>query len=77
MTPPKKISLGAMRAAGVRGLVVTCSQCAHLIATSADAWRDEMRLCDLEPLFVCKICGHHGADVQPDFDWDKPQAKRE
>jgi hypothetical protein len=30
-----------------------------------------VRLSDLEPQFVCKICGHRGADVRPDFDWDR------
>jgi hypothetical protein len=29
-------------------------------------------LSDLEPRFVCSACGQHGADVRPDFDWNKP-----
>ena len=35
-----------------------------------DRWPDDMRLSDLEPLFVCKGCGHRGADIRPDFDWE-------
>jgi hypothetical protein len=26
---------------------------------------------DLEPKFVCQACGRRGADVRPDFNWDK------
>ena len=28
----------------------------------------ERRLSDLEPLFVCKVCGHRGGDVRPLLD---------
>jgi hypothetical protein len=28
---------------------------------------DDTRLSDLEPLFVCQICGRRGADVRPLF----------
>jgi hypothetical protein len=31
-----------------------------------------VRLSDLEPRFVCTVCGKRGADVRPDFNWDKP-----
>ena len=33
---------------------------------------DDVRLSDLEPRFICSACGQHGADVRPDFDWNKP-----
>ena len=26
---------------------------------------------DLEPRFVCKACGKRGAEVRPDFNWNK------
>lgn len=54
------------RTSGVRGLLVYCSnyKCAHLVAISADQWPDDVRLSDLEPHFVCKVCGHRGADVK-------------
>ena len=57
-----------MRASGVRGLLIYCSdyKCAHW-TVSADPWPDEVRLSDIEPLFVCKVCGKRGADVRPDF----------
>jgi len=73
MNRQQKITLGEMRSGrgGVRGLLVYCSdhKCAHSIAISGDEWSDETRLSDLEPHFVCKVCGHRGADVRPDFDW--------
>jgi hypothetical protein len=28
-----------------------------------------MRLSDLEPRFICTVCGTRGADVRPDFGW--------
>lgn len=68
-----KITLGEMRQAGVRGLLVYCSdyKCGHLKKLWPDevaVWDDEVRLVsDLEPRFVCKGCGRRGADVRPDF----------
>ena len=66
----QKITLGAMRASGVRGLLIYCSdyKCAHW-TVSADPWPDEVRLSDIEPLFTWQACGKKGADVRPDFDW--------
>ena len=29
---------------------------------------------DLESRFVCQARGHHGADIRPDFNWDKQPA---
>jgi hypothetical protein len=65
----QKITLGSMRAAGVRGLLVYCSdhRCSHHIAISAEPWLDEVRLSDLQPRFVCTSCGRRGADVTPNF----------
>lgn len=83
MKREQKITLGEMRAsgvqgwaAGVRGILVYCAdyKCAHSIAISADRWPDDVRLSDLEPQFVCKACGHRGADVRPDFNWDRGAA---
>ena len=66
---PVKITFAEMRECGVRGILVYCSdyKCSHLVATSGDTWPDEARLSDIEPRFVCKACGKHGADVRPDF----------
>ena len=70
----QKITLGEMRGAGVRGLLVYCSdyRCSRHLKISADPWPDEVRLSDREPRFVCNACGTRGADVRPDFYWNKP-----
>jgi hypothetical protein len=34
----------------------------------ADRWPDQIRLCDIEPHFVCQVCGKRGAADRPDFD---------
>ena len=38
---------------------------------SGDPWLDGVRLCDIEHRFVCEVCGKRGADVRPDFNWNK------
>jgi hypothetical protein len=70
---PQKITFGEMRSTGVRGLLIYCSdyKCSHSIAISADPWPDHFRLSDLEARFVCKACGKMGADVLPDFNWNR------
>jgi hypothetical protein len=67
--PQQKITLAEMRASGVRGLLIYCSDyhCSHWTAISGDRWPDEIRLSDLEPRFVCKVWGTRGADVRPDW----------
>ncbi|MBR0974901.1 hypothetical protein [Bradyrhizobium japonicum] len=66
---PVKITFGAMREMGLRGVLIYCSdyRCGHHIAESADTWPDEMRLSDIEPRFICSACGMRGAEVRPDF----------
>jgi hypothetical protein len=46
-------------------------RCSHSTAISGDRWPDQVRLSDLEARFVCRACGTRGADVRPDFNWDK------
>jgi hypothetical protein len=54
MNRPQKISFAEMRASGVRGLLIYCSdyQCSHWIAISGDRWPADVRLSDLEPRFT-------------------------
>jgi hypothetical protein len=70
--PPQKITLGEMRASGVRGLLIYCSdyRCSHWTAISGDRWPDAVRLSDLEPRFTCQARGTKGADVRPNFHWE-------
>jgi hypothetical protein len=58
----QKITLAEMRASGVRGLLIYCSDyhCSHWTAISGDRWPDDVRLSDLEPRFTCQACGRHG-----------------
>jgi len=68
--PIQKITFAEMRAAGVRGVLVYCSDygCSHCTRLAADRWPDDVRLSDIEPRFVCAACGRRGADVRPDWD---------
>jgi hypothetical protein len=40
-------------------------------SVSADRWPGELRLSNLEPRFICRACGKRGADVRPEFNWNK------
>jgi hypothetical protein len=37
------------------------------ITMSADQWPDNIRLSDVEPGFVCTVCGKRGAEIRPKF----------
>jgi hypothetical protein len=58
---------------GQRGILIYCAdyRCSHSIAISGDALPDDMRLSDLEPGFICLACDDRGADVRPDFNWNR------
>jgi len=75
MKRPQKITLGQMREMGVRGVLVYCSdyRCSHWGRIISDRWPDDVRLSDLEPLFVCQACGTRPADLGPNFHWEKEQ----
>jgi hypothetical protein len=66
-----------MRASGVRGLLIYCSdyRCSHSVAINGDRWPDDVRLSDLEPRFTCQACGRRGANVRPHFGWEQ-EARR-
>jgi hypothetical protein len=70
---PTKITFAETRDMGVRGLLVYCAdyKCSHSLRLSADQWPDDLRLSDIEPRFVCNTCGKRGADVRPDFNWNR------
>ena len=55
LTRQQKITFAEMRASGVRGLLIYCSDyhCSHRIAISGDRWPDDVRLSDLESRFIC------------------------
>jgi hypothetical protein len=41
----------------------------------ADQWADDVRLSDIEDRFTCMACGKRGADVRPDFNWNRKPIK--
>jgi hypothetical protein len=71
---PQKITFAELRDMGVRGVLVYCAdfRCSHSVALNADCWPDDVRLSDIEPRFVCAACGKRGAEVRPDFNWNRP-----
>ena len=54
LTRPQKITFAEMRASGVRGLLIYCSdyRCSHSTAISGDRWPDDVWLSDIEPKFT-------------------------
>jgi hypothetical protein len=70
--PSRKITLAEMKASGAHDLIAYCTarHCGHWVIVSADRWRDDVRLSDLEPHFVCSECGSKGADIRP--HWPHP-----
>jgi hypothetical protein len=78
LTRPTKITFAEMRASGVRGVLLYCSdyRCSHGIAISADRWPDDVRLSDIEGRCICDACGKRGADVRPDFHWEEQARAR-
>ena len=69
----KKLTFGEMRAAGVRGVLIYCRdyRCSQWTRLDADRWSDGVRLSDVETGLVCTACGKRGADVRPDFNWNR------
>jgi hypothetical protein len=66
--PP--VTLGDMRAQGVRKLLIYCSRglyCHHSATVDADRWPDDTAVGDLCPKAVCSKFGIIGADVRPDL----------
>ena len=71
MSGEQKITFAEMRAAGVRNVLIYCTDyaCGHHITVPDDADRlpDDLRISDIEDKFVCTACGQRGADIRPDW----------
>jgi hypothetical protein len=65
------MTLGNMRANGVRALSVTCWLCHHGAVLAADPWPDEVPVPSFDPRTVCTGCGIVGADARPNWK-DRP-----
>ena len=65
----RNITLGQMQRSGHRLFHVVCGdrKCGHSVVIDTDCWPQSLRLSDVKRLFVCQVCGHHGAGVQADL----------
>jgi hypothetical protein len=61
------MTLGNMRANGVRSIAVSCLQCHHEAVLSADRWPDHMAVPTLGRRMACTRCGIIGADARPNW----------
>jgi hypothetical protein len=69
----RKVTFTEMRTSGTRGLLVYWSdyKCSHWTAISGDQWPDEIRLSDIETRFTYQAYGRRGADLRPNFHWER------
>ena len=72
MTFPQKIIFGEMRKSGVRDVLIYCRdlRCSHHTTISADQWKDNARLSDVELRFTCTARGRRG-EIRPNFSQAK------
>ena len=63
--PP--MTLGNMRANGVRLLSVACHLCHHQAVMNMDRFEDAVPVPSFGPRMVCTSCGIVGADVRPEL----------
>jgi hypothetical protein len=61
------MTLGNMRANGVRSLAVSCHLCHHRAILSADTWPDHVPVPAFGPRMMCTRCGIIGADARPNW----------
>jgi hypothetical protein len=71
--PIEPMTLGNMRANGVRSLDVCCWVCHHRAIMSADPWPDHVAVPTFGPRMVCTKCGIIGADVRPNWQEQPPR----
>jgi hypothetical protein len=62
-----EMTLGSMRANGVRSFDVSCWNCHHPAIISAERWPDDAPLPTFGPRMVCTRCGIIGADARPNW----------
>ena len=68
------MTLGNMRANGVRSLAIHCGGrfCWHSAVLNADGYRDDLPVPAFGPRMVCTVCGAIGADARP--NWNEKKA---
>ena len=75
MQPITPMTLGNMRANGVRSLIVHCSNvtCRHEKIVNVDAYADDLFVPSFGPRMRCERCEQRGADVMP--NWNERHAQ--
>jgi hypothetical protein len=70
----KPMTLGNMRANGVRSLSALCQGrgCDHHRVVNVDGFGDDVSVPSFGPRMRCELCNHLGADVRP--NWNEQQA---
>jgi hypothetical protein len=68
MVERPQITIGDMRSAGVRSVIVHCRECGYVETVNANEWPSDARLSDLQSSYACSACGRRGADIRPDFN---------
>ena len=63
---PTKITFGEMRETGATRIIVFCRDycCSHNVQMDASRWPDEVRISDVEPRFICTVCGKRGSSIR-------------
>lgn len=70
----KPMTLGNMRANGVRSLSVSCNGrgCDHQSVVNVDRFADDLTVPSFGPRLRCVQCGHLGADARPNWNEQRP-----
>ena len=68
----KAMTLGNMRANGVRSLAVYCSACHHQAVIDVSRYADDVALPTFGPRMLCTMCGAVGADARPNWQERAP-----
>ena len=74
--PIEPMTLGNMRANGVRCLSVYCPCCHHSVELNVDHMPDAVEVPSIGPRMVCTRCGHDGADARPNWSELNRSAER-
>jgi hypothetical protein len=67
------MTLGNMRANGVRSLSMSCWVCHHDAVPPVDRWPNDVPVPPFGPRMVCTGCGVVGADARP--NWKDRQSR--
>jgi hypothetical protein len=70
--PTTPMTLGNMRANGVRSLLVYCTACPRTVVLNVDRYPETVPVPAFGPRMVCTGCGMIGADARPNWREQPP-----